>query len=144
MGHDSFVWDTTHSYETWLIHMRPASFIWDLTQSYETWLSHMGHDSVIWDLTHSYETWLSNIESVLHHRRATHPCSRWDMTHSSKEPYIHIQQVGLIKETYTLDLLTLPSTRRLQGGLTFSRQTRGGGLGSRPIFKKFHETYAPS
>jgi len=21
---------------------------------------------------------------------------------------------------------------------------RGGGLGSRPIFKKFHETYAPS
>ena len=22
--------------------------------------------------------------------------------------------------------------------------TRGGGLGSRPIFKKFHETYAPS
>jgi len=25
-----------------------------------------------------------------------------------------------------------------------SLETRGGGLGSRPIFKKFHETYAPS
>jgi len=27
---------------------------------------------------------------------------------------------------------------------TYERATRGGGLGSRPIFKKFHETYAPS
>ena len=28
--------------------------------------------------------------------------------------------------------------------LSRPRWMRGGGLGSRPIFKKFHETYAPS
>ena len=35
--------------------------------------------------------------------------------------------------------------RRLEcvGGES-TRDKRGGGLGSRPIFKKFHETYAPS
>ena len=28
--------------------------------------------------------------------------------------------------------------------VSFDALMRGGGLGSRPIFKKFHETYAPS
>ena len=30
------------------------------------------------------------------------------------------------------------------GGRSSSLRRRGGELGSRPIFKKFHETYAPS
>ena len=48
----------THSYKTWLIHIRHDSFIWDMTHSYKTWLIHIRHDSFISDMTHSYKTWL--------------------------------------------------------------------------------------
>jgi len=58
MKKDSDTWDRTHSYETWLIHIRHDSFMWDMTHSYETWLLHMIHDSYIWDMTPSCETWL--------------------------------------------------------------------------------------
>ena len=51
-----FIWDMTHLYETWLIHMRHDSFIWDMTYLYETGLMHMTHDSCIWDMTESHET----------------------------------------------------------------------------------------
>ena len=34
--------------------------------------------------------------------------------------------------------------RRFPAQIDMDRMTRGGGLGSRPIFKKFHEPYAPS
>ena len=62
--HDSFVWDMTLSYGTWLVHMWHESFIWDMTYSYGTWLIRMGDDSFIlyqthsWPMTHSYGTWL--------------------------------------------------------------------------------------
>ena len=50
MRHDSFIWDTTPLFEN-------DSFIWDMTPSYETWLLHMRHDSFIWDMPLPHETW---------------------------------------------------------------------------------------
>jgi len=75
----------THSYETWLIHMRHDSFIWDMTHSYETWLIrirynlwpvrmiHMRRNSFVLDTTHLYETWL------IHMRR-------WTIKQLTKKP----------------------------------------------------------
>ena len=86
-----FKWDMTHSmthsYATWLIHMRHDSCIWDMTHAYETWLiqcdttnSHetwlipMRHDSFIWDTTHPYETWLIHMR---HDSSIRHMCYLW-------------------------------------------------------------------
>jgi len=40
----ALVYNMTHSYMTWLIHMRHDSFVCDMTHSYATWLIHMWHD----------------------------------------------------------------------------------------------------
>jgi len=89
--------DMTHSFETWLIHVRHDSFMngeqcvyqrihskapcVDVTHSYVwhdsfirvTWLIHMRHDSFIRDVIHSCKTWLIPVR---------HDSFMWDMTGS--------------------------------------------------------------
>ena len=69
----AFMWDMTHSYETWLIHMRYDSFIWDMTHSYETWLIHMSIDLSVWP---HYHWWKEGVDAAhwntLQHTDATH------------------------------------------------------------------------
>jgi len=69
----------THEYGTWLMHMGHDSCIWDATHSYRyrivlspscvyhsngTWIMNMGHDSWIWDVTHAYWTPIIHIGTV--------------------------------------------------------------------------------
>jgi len=58
----------------------------------------------------------------------THSCVWHDTTHSMCIAPIHDSFICVTWQTHRL-IYPMP---------------RGGGLGSRPIFKKFHETYAPS
>jgi len=92
MVRDSSIWDMTHPYGTWHIHVGHDTYIWDRTHSYETWLIHVRHKSAnsrdclhllythmrhasinIWHMTHPYRTWL------IHMRQNTFI---WDMTPS--------------------------------------------------------------
>jgi len=51
------MWDMTHSYLTWLIHMGHDSLTPDMIHSCVTWLVHI----FIRDITHWYMTWLIHI-----------------------------------------------------------------------------------
>ena len=59
---------------------------------------------------------------------------------------VHVQtQVALCERAVMMENLSIIT--RCESEYTFMciyDAARGGGLGSRPIFKKFHETYAPS
>ena len=54
------VYDMTHLYMTWLIHVWQWPHMWhdslilDMTHSYLTWL-------ILWDMTHSYAIWLIHV-----------------------------------------------------------------------------------
>jgi len=113
--HESFISDKTHSYETWLIHMRHDSFIWDMTHSYETWLIHIRHESFISDKTHSYETWL------IHMR---HDSFVWDMTHSYETWLIHMRHESFISDkTHSHDILNAGARRSPKSVSSFSKYT---------------------
>ena len=64
MRHDSFIWDTTHSYETWLIHMWHDSFIWDTAYAYVTCPIYMWCNAFICPVTHV--TWLGHTSHGSH------------------------------------------------------------------------------
>jgi len=94
---DLFMWDKTHSYETWLMHTWHDVFICDMTHAYMTWLMCMCHDSnscdsclcicsslvqmcrdwFICDMTDLYETWLKHIWRDSCIRDMTHSYVPW-------------------------------------------------------------------
>jgi len=97
MGHDSSIWDMTHSLETCLIHMlmglsmhvRHDSSIWDMTYPYGTWLFHVRHNSSMWELTHPYVHRLAHSYET-HLTHMGHDSSIWDVTHSFETWLIHV------------------------------------------------------
>ena len=93
MRHDSIISDMPHSYEAWFIRMRHDSFIWVMTHSYETWPIHMRHDSsyetwfILMRQTHSYEAWFIGM---------SHDSFMWDMTHSYATWFIGMRHDSFI------------------------------------------------
>jgi len=102
----------THSYETWLIHMRHDSSIWDVTMTH----SSVRHDSSIWDMTHKSLVSEHNMQSTvgqLHLRSRvnescliwmSHVSYEWGMSHTNESCLIWMRHVTY--ETQVPDLYT--------------------------------------
>lgn len=112
--HESFIWDMVTGH----IHVWHDSSIWDLTHTYMTWVIHMRHDelclagfnaklmwhdSSIWNLTHTCMTWVIHMRhdesrsAELNAKLATGRICLWldsliwDLTHTHMTWVVHMR-----------------------------------------------------
>ena len=130
VGHDALIWGT------WLVHLS------DITNSAGVWggtIAKTQSDAFICG------TWFIYLWGKISFMFWTRLIHTWNTTHSSGG-YVLVCKCWGYDSQY-IDTLICGIWRIGFGDITHSSScagARGGGLGSRPIFKKFHETYAPS